>query len=82
MYAYLADDGNKRRVRATAETIWAWCRTISLATGLHFEISLLSDGHAKLVVSGVTRGKAEFPATTFDIHEPAWMKHEEVEALK
>lgn len=74
MSAYLADEGNKRRVRATAETIWTWCQTITRATGLHFELNLASDGHATLVVSGVTRAKASFPTTTFDVHEPGWSK--------
>jgi hypothetical protein len=79
MYAYLADNGNKRRVRATAETIWTWCQAITGATGLHLELHLVSDGHARLVVHGATRGKIPFPTTTFEVHEPAWSKREEAE---
>ena len=72
MWYYLADEENKRRVKATAETIWTWCQTIAATTGLHLELRLASDGQATLIVRGATKSRLPFPLTTFHLYEPAW----------
>jgi len=76
MYAYLADHESARRVRASAETIWAWCRTLERKTGLKLELRLRSGGEAILIVLGKTRDGLHFPETQFTLNEPGWEPRE------
>jgi hypothetical protein len=75
-YAYLADRESSRRVRASAETIWSWCRTLEKKTGLRFELRMCSDGEASLMVTGKTKDGLPFPETKFELKEPGWEPRE------